>query len=127
MVWAVGLSMRWGWDAMPSVLPRCRLERDPKSWAGLICRDQVCDARCGQESELMADDVYDVTIHDDGTGDILLHARMTQEEAEHTLLVFDLVHDRPGMALVRAVLAAGLYSFNGRSVFARRVPRAIGD
>ena len=70
----------------------------------------------------MVTDLFDVTIHDDLTGDILLHARMTQQEAEHALLVFDLVHDRPRMAMVRAVLAAGLYSFNGRSVFARRVP-----
>jgi hypothetical protein len=72
-------------------------------------------------------DVFDVTIHDDETGEILLHACMTQEEAEQALLVFDLVRDRPRMSLVRAVLAAGLCSFNGKSVFVRRVPRIIGD
>jgi hypothetical protein len=73
----------------------------------------------------MAEDIFDLIIHDDGTGEVLLHARMTQQEAEHALQVFDLVHDRPRMALVRAVLAAGLYSINGKSVFAKRVPAAI--
>ena len=71
-------------------------------------------------------DVFDVTIHNE-TGEILLHACMTQEEAEQALLVFDLVRDRLRMSLVRAVLAAGLYSFNGKSVFVRHVPRVIGD
>jgi hypothetical protein len=73
----------------------------------------------------MGEDIFDLTIHDDMTGEILVHACMTQEEAEHALLVFDLVRDRPRMALVRAVLAAGLYSFNGKSVFVRRVPAPI--
>ncbi len=73
----------------------------------------------------MGEDIFDLIIHDDETGEILLHACMTQQEAEHTLQVFDLVHDRPRMALVRAVLAAGLYSINGKSVFARRIPAAI--
>jgi hypothetical protein len=73
----------------------------------------------------MAEDIFNVTIQDDGTGEILVHACMTQEEAEHALLVFDLVRDRPRMALVRAVLAAGLYSFNGKSVFVRPVPAPI--
>jgi hypothetical protein len=56
----------------------------------------------------MADDVFDVTIHDDHTGEVLLHKLMVQHEAEATLLKFDLVRDRPHMALARAVLAGGL-------------------
>jgi hypothetical protein len=75
----------------------------------------------------MADDVYNVTIHDDFSGEILLHEQLTREDAEQALLEFDLVRDHPRMALVRAVLAAGLYSFNGRSVFVRRVPAPVGD
>lgn len=75
----------------------------------------------------MTEDTFDLIIHDDETGEVLLHAHMTPEEAEHALLVFDLVHDRPHMSLVRAVLASGLYSFNGKSVFARRVPRQLND
>jgi hypothetical protein len=127
LVWSIGLSMRCGRNALPSMLPGGRLERDPKSGAGRICRNQVCDARCGQEGELMADDVYNVTIHDDFSGEILLHEQLTREDAEQALLEFDLVRDHPRMALVRAVLAAGLYSFNGRSVFVRRVPAPVGD
>jgi hypothetical protein len=75
----------------------------------------------------VAEDTFDLIIHDDETGEVLLHKRMTQEEAEQALLAFELVKDRPHMALVRAVLSAGLYSINGRSVFARRVPRVIED
>ena len=75
----------------------------------------------------MTEDTFDLIIHDDETGEVLLHAHMTQEEAEHALLVFDLVCDRPHMELVGAVLAAGLYSFNGKSVFARRFPRTIAN
>ena len=74
---------------------------------------------------MISEDIFDLTIHDDETGEILLHACMTQQEVEHALSVFDLVHDRPRMTLVRAVLAAGLYSFNGESVFVRRVPTPI--
>jgi hypothetical protein len=81
----------------------------------------------GEKVELMADDVFNLTIHDDLTGEILLHEQLTLEEAEQALLEFDLVRDHPRMALVRAVLAAGLYSFNGRSVFVRRVPAPAGE
>lgn len=73
----------------------------------------------------MADDSFDLIIHDDETGEVLLHQRMTQKEAAQALLSFELVKHRPRMALVRAVLAAGLYSFNGRSVFARQIPGII--
>jgi hypothetical protein len=69
----------------------------------------------------MADDVFDVTIHDDWTGEVLLQERMSQDDAEQALLDFELIQNRPCMSLVRAVLSAGLYSFNGRSVFVRRV------
>ena len=75
----------------------------------------------------MAEDTFDLIIHDDETGEVLLHANMTQQEAEHALSVFDIVHDRPRMALVRAVLSAGLYSINGKSVFTRRVSRQLND
>lgn len=74
---------------------------------------------------MISEDIFDLTIHDDETGEILLHACMTQDEVEHALSVFDLVHDRPRMALVQAVLAAGIYSFNGKSVFVQRVPSPI--
>lgn len=75
----------------------------------------------------MGEDIFDLIIHDDETGEVLLHARMTQDEAEQTLLDFELVKDRPHMALVRAVLSAGLYSINGKSVSAKRVPRQLND
>ncbi len=68
----------------------------------------------------MAADVFAVTIHDDLTGELLLQQRLTREETEQAHLEFELVRDRPRMALVRAVLSAGLYSFNGRSVLAKR-------
>ncbi len=73
----------------------------------------------------MAEDVFEIVIHDDETGEILLHKKMTREEAEQAIVSFDIVKDRPHMALIRAVLSAGLYSFNGKSVFAQRVPHAI--
>ena len=69
----------------------------------------------------MANDLFDLTIYEDWTGEVLLQERLKQKDAEQALLDFKLVEDRPRMALVRAVLSAGLYSFNGRSVFARRV------
>jgi hypothetical protein len=75
----------------------------------------------------MAGDTFELIIHDDETGEVLLYRRMTQEEAEQALVDFEFVKDRPHMALVRAVLTAGLYSINGRSVFAKRVPRMIED
>lgn len=75
----------------------------------------------------MRDDIFDVTIHDDWSGEILLHQQLTREEAEKALLGYKLVRDHSRMAFVRAVLMAGLYSFNGRSVFVRRVPRVIED
>ena len=75
----------------------------------------------------MGEDTFDLIIHDDETGDVLLYKRMTREEAEQALVDFKLVKDRPHMALVRAVLAAGLYSINGRSMSAKRVPQVTED
>ncbi len=73
----------------------------------------------------MAEDVFEVVIHDDKTGEILLHKKMSREEAEQAIVNFDIMKDRPHMALIRAVLAAGLYSFNGKSIFAQRIPHAV--
>ena len=75
----------------------------------------------------MAEDTFDIVIHDDETGEILLDKKMTREEAEQAIMNFDIVKDRPHMALIRAVLAAGLYSFNGKSVFAQRVPNPMSS
>jgi hypothetical protein len=72
------------------------------------------------------EDVFEILIHDEDGG-ILLHQQLTKAEAEQAILNFDLVKDRPHMALIRAVLAAGMYDVGGKSVFARRVPATPED
>jgi predicted butyrate kinase (DUF1464 family) len=72
------------------------------------------------------EDIFDIVIHDDETGEVLLHRKLSREDAEQAIINFDIVKDRPHMALIRAVLAAGLYSINGKSVSAQRVPAAVG-
>jgi len=74
----------------------------------------------------MPDDLFEITIHDED-GEVLLHKNMTKEDAEQAILSFDLVKDRPHMALVRAVLSAGLYSVGGKALRAKRVRPDRGD
>jgi hypothetical protein len=69
----------------------------------------------------VAEDVFEILIHDED-GEILLHQQLTKEEAEQAILNFDLVKDRPHMALIRALLSAGAYNVGGKSIFARRIP-----
>ncbi|TDK35188.1 hypothetical protein E2F50_13070 [Rhizobium deserti] len=69
----------------------------------------------------MAEDVFEILIHDED-GEILLHQQLTKEQAEQAILNFELVKDRPHMALIRAVLSAGVYNVGGKSIFAKRVP-----
>jgi hypothetical protein len=74
----------------------------------------------------VAEDVFEILIHDED-GEILLHQQLTKEQAERAILNFDLVKDRPHMALIRAVLSAGVYNVGGKSIFAKRVPPPIND
>jgi hypothetical protein len=73
----------------------------------------------------MNDDVYEITIHDED-GAVLLHKKMTKEEAEAAIVAFDLVKDRPHMAFVRAVFAKGVYQIGQKGILAQRV-RGAGE
>jgi hypothetical protein len=74
----------------------------------------------------VAEDVFEILIHDED-GEILLHQQLTKEGAEQAILNFDLVKDRPHMALIRAVLSAGVYKIGSKSIFAKRVPPTLED
>jgi hypothetical protein len=69
----------------------------------------------------VAEDVFEILIHDE-TGEILLHQQLTKDEAEQAIINFELVKDRPHMALIRAVLSAGVYKIGRKSIFAKRMP-----
>lgn len=75
----------------------------------------------------MEEDLFNITIHDDHAGEVLLHEQMTRVQAEQTLTHYQLVGDRAKTAFLRAILASDVYSLNGRSVLVRRVPLPIGD
>jgi hypothetical protein len=72
------------------------------------------------------EDVFGILIHDED-GEILLHQQLTKEQAEQAILTFDLVKDRPHMALIRAVLSAGVYNVGGKAFSAKRVPPGRSD
>jgi hypothetical protein len=73
----------------------------------------------------VAEDVFEILIHDED-GEILLHQHLTKDQAEQAILNFDLVKDRPHMALIRAV-SAGIYNIGGKLIFAKRVPPPVND
>ena len=74
----------------------------------------------------MSEDIYEITIHDED-GEVVLHKKMTKEEAEAAILAFDLVKDRPHMAFLRAVLAEGVYQIGQKGILAQRVRHSTAD